>query len=597
MKEPERQPSGGRWAHLGLGLLCLLATCDWLSVQSKRLYPDDPGALSRLSGMVEERFSIRGPQVVPTLDSRENARFVFPLDASVPRRLRYAVQPAKEASYKIFFRHGGERQLLISEKAKRARAREFSVPRQAGELEFVTRGSLTWLDLRLVRPVFLWPVYLIIGLGLVWILWRTPGPTFQRGSEWLLLAVSLLICLGIAEWILRQWGAKFAPALVAARSELGLVGEDSRLLDPQRYKIRLRPNLDAHYEWRLGDIARLHFIPKEVSPQVRHRYVIRTDAEGFRNDRSREKFQVAAIGDSFTDGATGPANESWPSRLEQQTGETVQNYGTSGFGPQQELYVLRDFVLRHRPSVVVLAFCAGNDLSDAEAFDLWEKNPARPFEERPGWRLAERYRRYETFSLWTGGQMLWEQIFSRTAVVPLPATKTFDRGMFTVRRSNRILRFAFFPPYLEKLARPRAEIEQSRGWALTQRALQQMHAECARDGIKFVLMYIPEKSKVYWPLAKSALMERELQSALEFYGRSNQRPPRKQDIDANRLAQNALLRDFCAQEHIPMLDLTTPLQNAVEDGVETYFPDDTHWNAAGHDLAARELAKFLAELP
>jgi lysophospholipase L1-like esterase len=88
-----------------------------------------------------------------------------------------------------------------------------------------------------------------------------------------------------------------------------------------------------------------------------------------------------------------------------------------------------------------------------------------------------------------------------------------------------------------------------------------------------------------------------LQGAIDFYARENQKPLRLEDIRANRLAQNALLRDFCAQEHIPMLDLTAPLQHAIESGRGMYFPDDTHWNAAGHDLAARELTEFMTGQP
>ncbi len=207
----------------------------------------------------------------------------------------------------------------------------------------------------------------------------------------------------------------------------------------------------------------------------------------------RETIEIAALGDSFTDGATGPADESWPARLEQQTGRTVQNYGTSGFGPQQELYVLRDFVLRRRPQVVVLAFCAGNDLSDAEAFDLWENNPARPIEERPGWRLTETYRRYEMFYLWTAGRAIAQQMAVRHRDAPKKRSEEtrFDHGMFTVHESGRLMRFAFFPPYLEKLARPRQEIERSRGWMLTETALREMHADCERQGAKFILMYHP----------------------------------------------------------------------------------------------------------
>jgi len=46
---------------------------------------------------------------------------------------------------------------------------------------------------------------------------------------------------------------------------------------------------------------------------------------------------VAALGDSFTDAMTMAAEASWPVRLERTLGVPVQNYGTAGFGPQQEL--------------------------------------------------------------------------------------------------------------------------------------------------------------------------------------------------------------------------------------------------------------------
>jgi lysophospholipase L1-like esterase len=84
-----------------------------------------------------------------------------------------------------------------------------------------------------------------------------------------------------------------------------------------------------------------------------------------------------------------------------------------------------------------------------------------------------------------------------------------------------------------------------------------------------------------------------LQEAVDFYCRYTHMPLPIETVRSNRLAQNALLQAFCAQEKIPILDLTPPLEREVEAGHEMYFPDDTHWNAAGHDLAARELAKFL----
>ena len=68
-------------------------------------------------------------------------------------------------------------------------------------------------------------------------------------------------------------------------------------------------------------------------------------------------------------------------------------------------------------------------------------------------------------------------------------------------------------------------------------------------------------------------------------------------IHANRLATNQLLAEFCASENIPMLDLTDALQEKAESGTAVYFPDDGHWNATGHEVVARELARFLQKLP
>ena len=65
----------------------------------------------------------------------------------------------------------------------------------------------------------------------------------------------------------------------------------------------------------------------------------------------------------------------------------------------------------------------------------------------------------------------------------------------------------------------------------------------------------------------------------------------------NRLALNDLMRDFCAAEGIAFFDLTAALQTKLEAGYNTYFPDDSHWNAAGHEVAASAIASFIRTLP
>jgi hypothetical protein len=110
-------------------------------------------------------------------------------------------------------------------------------------------------------------------------------------------------------------------------------------------------------------------------------------------------------------------------------------------------------------------------------------------------------------------------------------------------------------------------------------------------------MFIPSKAEAYWPLIERSLGPDELQRAIDFSCSYNHMHLRAADIQANRRAQNDLLRDFCTETRIQFLDLTPALEQNAAAGRAVYFADDAHWNAAGHELAAQELAKFFALRP
>jgi lysophospholipase L1-like esterase len=360
--------------------------------------------------------------------------------------------------------------------------------------------------------------------------------------------------------------------------------------------------LNTVCEWQFGDIVRMGFIPPELSEGVKHRYPFQTDAEGFRNPAVRAQIDIAALGDSFTDAMTSPVEEAWPARLEQITGRKVQNYGTSAFGPQQELYALQDYAIQHQPRDVVLAFFAGNDLFDAERFDRWEHGGDKPGEETTGWRIQKRFRRYETLFLTTLARTALPGVVPQKTPAPSSENRNpgahFDRGIYEIPLpSGGLLRFAVMPAYLQKLGVPRQEFERSREWELARATLLRMKETCERAGSRLTVMFVPPKAEVYWPLIEHSLGQEELQRAIDFSCRYNHMTLRAAEIHANRLAQNDLLRDFCAEAKIQFLDLTSALEQNAAAGRAVYFSDDAHWNAAGHGVAARELAKFLALQP
>ena len=584
------------WALLLV--ICLGALIDWLSVGTQRLYVDEDSAADQQEGTVWQHFGVRGDQVVPEIISRDEARFTFPVSSRTPQSLRFTAYPDGAAEYAIVWLAASSSRTIVTRKIDQPHSENVLVPAGAGELKFVIHGRVAWFDLRLVQP-FHWPIYLgaffLIAFALkkneIWPI------VSARGGNWLALAASTFICLILVELVLRLVANKLPPAFLNARRDLGVRTPDPRWIDSTRYWQRLRPNLNTYCEWEHGDIVRMGFISPELFGAKTHRYPFETDAEGFRNPSVREQIDVAVLGDSFVDGMTSPREEIWPARLEQITGRKVQNYGASSFGPQQALYVLQDYALRRHPRDVVLGFFAGNDFFDAERFDSWERAGNRPGEELSGWRLKKKIRRYETLYLFTlTGLALPARVSPRPGSYAgdPPTIPRFERGMYEIPMPDgHALRFAFMPPYLQKLASSRQEIERSRGWELTRAALLQMQESCRQQNSRLTLMFIPSKAAVYWPLVFRSLSAEELQGAIDFACLYNRMPIRAADIEVNRLAPNGLLRDFCAQAGISFLDLTPALERNAVAGKAVYFADDAHWNAAGHEVAAQELAKFL----
>ncbi len=584
-------------------VLCLVATLDWFSATTTRLYVDEDSAAVQQQGTVWQHFAVRGHEVVPEIISADEARFTFPLSLSSRQTLRFTAYPEGEASYEIVLVTDSVSRQLATRKIERPQSERISVPAGNGELKFIVHGRIAWFDLRLTRQ-FHWPVYLALVAFVLVASTRIPhfrSRISRVAGNWLALGLSTLLCLGIAESVLRALALKLPPAFLNARHDLGLSVPDPRWIDSPRYRQRLRPNLKTYCEWEHGDIVRMGFISPELFGSEHHRYAFETDAEGFRNPTVRARIDVAALGDSFVEAMTSPREEAWPARLEELTGKKVQNYGTSSFGPQQELYALQDFAIGHEPRDVLLGYFSGNDLFDAERFDRWEHGTEKPGEEASGWRLQKSYRRYETLFLNTAVRVaLPKTRRSEKVTAPAPPRRDtkFDRGSYEIPAgSGTPLRFAFMPPYLQKLAATRAEIERSRGWPLVRSALLQMRETCAQHGARFTVVFIPSKEEVYWPLVDQSLGQDELQRSLDFVSSYNHMPLRAGDIRSNRLAHNELMRDFCATSGIPFLDLTPSLERAAASGEPVYFGDDAHWNGAGHDVAAREITRFLESRP
>jgi lysophospholipase L1-like esterase len=567
-----------------------------------------------------QRFGIEGAHVVPQIAMHPlhgDDRVAFHAALGPPSTLVAGLRPEGRARYEIRWHNSATERVLAAGDAVTTMSVSIPIPSEAGVVELVSHGALTWVDPRLVREPHIWPYIVVLSLLVIasvavsrfdrrCLTRLTPAADHLVWFRRVALGVGGLFVLVSLESGLRALGDRIPSGIATERHDLGEVRKDPRWEDTVRYGRRLRARVDATNEWRHGDIVRMGYIPPEVSDGALHRFRFQTDEEGFRNARTRARIDIAALGDSFTDAMTLDARDGWTNVLERTTGLAVQNYGTAGFGPQQELRVLIDYVLAHRPRTVVLAYFAGNDLFDAEAFDEFDRSGGTTPRAVQGWQIKDVVSRADTWfvvsALRAAGT--WASRRQSAEAKPMEAapparaivagpTPLFDRGMFTASVNGQAMRWSFMPPYLNTLNFSETDLTARIGWTLTRRSIAEMQRAARATGAELVVMFLPFKSQIYLPLVESSMSHAELTRALQFFLRDNPAPPDVAKMMRNRLAQNTMMRRFCDDAGIRFLDTTDALTARVRAGENVYFPDESHLNETGHRVVADTLAGFL----
>jgi len=324
------------------------------------------------------------------------------------------------------------------------------------------------------------------------------------------------------------------------------------LRDPELL-FRRRPGL--RFRGRAsGDLVDLYGIATDRRYDVDVSY----DRSGFRNPTDRTSAEIALIGDSFVEAALVPDSSILGARLERLTGRATVTLGTSGYGPQQELVVLRRYAMPLRPAEVVLAFFEGNDLLDAYRYE----NARASY----GAFGASADSALEDVTTFRSRSLTWNALRS-VAVMTQPRPREDGpsaRGRSCVLDGGERLYFA----YEERSLEPN-ELE---GLEITFDVIRDARRAAEGGGARFLLLFVPVKFRVY--------EGRCVESGEIVAGwASNDLPER--------------MRSFAETEGIDFLDLTPPLRAAAAKGRLLYFQDDGHWNAAGIDIAARAVADRL----
>jgi hypothetical protein len=263
---------------------------------------------------------------------------------------------------------------------------------------------------------------------------------------------------------------------------------------------------------------------------------------------------MVVLGDSFIEGILVSQQDLVSSKLRDNLQVEVTNLGQSGYGPQQELAVLRRFGLKLTPKVVLWFFFEGNDLLDIPRYERFKRD----------WEDIARKR--NSFS---------ERSFTRNALFTLEGL-TAGRKNDDLEARRRSCKFSRGPGvetlYFAYLANALSN-EDLVSLDEAQNDFLQAQKLSADIGAQLLLIYVPTKLRVYGNYC---------------------------ECPADALVKSAELNDLPQKMEawsklhgVSYLDLTPALRERAARGELVYFTDDGHWNANGHLVAAGAITQYL----
>lgn len=305
------------------------------------------------------------------------------------------------------------------------------------------------------------------------------------------------------------------------------------------------------------------------------------DEDGFRVPaHPAEQYDVLALGDSFTEAAN--VARPWPDVLAAESGLAVRNMGFRGYGPVEAARVMETYGADGGAETVIIAYFEGNDLSNAISVE-WSGEIILPAEARPTFEQDDRE--------------AWRSDYEGPFKYPI-----------SIVLNGQTIDYVFLEAYLSWLNGEVEDYAPSRNAD----AVVQSWADIvvAAGDACVIVAYLPSKAHIYTPYIQEpgqgrimesigyvfrqpdgvlrTLPEAELASA----ARSN-----FEDVVGRLDNQRNVIASLAADAGLPFADLTPAFADAAERSDFLYYVYDTHWNQAGHDLAGRVLADFLAAGP
>ena len=378
---------------------------------------------------------------------------------------------------------------------------------------------------------------------------RAESPRSLRARAIVLSLAGVLLALAVLE----------VPALLKLVDYRETGWLSMNRFDPELLFIH-RPYATTNGTAKGGSIAALYRIP--ASDLSTYHWKVRYDGNGFRNASDHRSADIAVNGGSYVEGTSIDRTQLMTSLLAQRENAVVANFGQNAYAPQQELIVLRRFVLPLKPKTVLWIFTDFNDIRQLPVF--------------------ARETRYSS-----GVRSLIQSSFTANALKQLASVcygtvSSLGRILYPEDPRPALNRSGILPntrtgPLKMYFLHPSLPLEPDQIQALDDsiHIIGDANQLCAAQGARLVVVFIPDQFRVF-----HSFVQTPPGSELNHWT-VNDTPA--------RLEQG--LHE--ASPEIGFLDLTPLMVSAVKAGVVPYFTDDNHWNPDGQRLAAEAIDSYL----
>jgi hypothetical protein len=326
-------------------------------------------------------------------------------------------------------------------------------------------------------------------------------------------------------------------------------------------------------------------------------YTITVDKRGFRNTTNLEIYDVVTLGDSFTEGSHVSDEHAWPVVFSNKSNLKVYNLGMSGGSPLTYLDTLEKYGLTLSPKTVICSIYEGNDFrgSNFEATKEEKRVSLKSRIKSSPLRNAIKNGLIHLF-----GPVNSKRFSKNTANLNSPSNPMYAVSWIPVGipQTSEAKYYAFKIKRLLAHFDTKDNIQNSFGCQSLIQYLSEINRACKEQGIRFIILYIPDKPHVVLPPLKNKLSTEQIHAFMSLKAKSLPEPDELMEKLYLRLeAHESIIAELCKKDSIEFISLTEPLQQEMLKGRQVYYTYDQHWTPLGQLVAAETLTNYLQENP